>query len=477
MKTNYAYILYFTANRLNYVTKQIDIDLYGDAGGKIKVEEMDGDIDIILERMTSKDKSLASIPKTVVNKVNVTDRLAILTARNKPPIIYHQLNVTRPYSSINVQILLQDPEDIDIMANTDMLLMARHGKMPLVKECDFVKIVSSIDSVDEDYLDWYLGSDEVQNRTGGWYFGVTYIALDKGDNLTNGHIVDMETCQNSGLMDLELDKTFGKRIDQEVKSYNMRMYTAGLYYFDIEKEDWEGMGIKVKNTSQVTTAGGTNHLTSFATGFFPEPNAIDFDFVFSHASFSDNLTIFILLIVSLMLYFILMIWATLKDKKDNNALPVPVMRDNYPDDKYFYEIIVETGPKDADATTANINFILSGSDCDTEIRCFSDDERQIFKKGARDGFLMAVAHPLGDLEYMRIWTDSSGLGEMSAWYLLSVIVHNVQTGQVNRFVADQWLAIDRGTFEDDITIPASGGKKNDVVFYRIYSDFFLSFFF
>ena len=53
--------------------------------------------------------------------------------------------------------------------------MARFGKMPLVKECDFVKIVSTIDSIDEDYLDWYLGSDEVQNRTGGWYFGVTYI--------------------------------------------------------------------------------------------------------------------------------------------------------------------------------------------------------------------------------------------------------------------------------------------------------------
>ena len=92
----------------------------------------------------------------------------------------------------------------------------------------------------------------------------------------------------------------------------MRMYTAGLYYFDLATEEWEGLGINVKNTSQLTTAGGTNHLTSFATGFFPEPNTIDFDFVFSHASFSDNLTIFILLIVSLMLYFILMIWATLK---------------------------------------------------------------------------------------------------------------------------------------------------------------------
>ena len=56
---------------------------------------MDGDIDIILERMKSKDKALASIPKSVVNNVDVKDRLSILNARNKPPIIYHQLNVTR----------------------------------------------------------------------------------------------------------------------------------------------------------------------------------------------------------------------------------------------------------------------------------------------------------------------------------------------------------------------------------------------
>ena len=132
------------------------------------------------------------------------------------------------------------------------------------------------------------------------------------------------------------------------------------------------------------------------------------------------------------------------------------MRDNHVDDKYFYEIIVETGPKDADATTANISFVLSGSECDTEVRCFTDDERRPFMKGSRDGFLMSVPHPLGDLEYLRIWTDSSGLGEMSAWYLLSILVHDIQTGKVNRFVADQWLAIDRGTFEDDITIPASG---------------------
>ena len=45
-------------------------------------------------------------------------------------------------------------------------------------------------------------------------------------------------------------------------------------------------------------------------------------------------------------------------------------------------------------------------------------------------------------------------------YYFSILVHNVQTGEVNRFVADQWLAIDRGTFEDDITVPASGIHDN-----------------
>jgi hypothetical protein len=41
---------------------------------------------------------------------------------------------------------------------------------------------------------------------------------------------------------------------------------------------------------------------------------------------------------------------------------------------------------------------------------------------------------------------------MSAWYLMCITVHDVQTGKVTRFVADQWLAIDRGTFEDDVTL-------------------------
>jgi hypothetical protein len=36
-----------------------------------------------------------------------------------------------------------------------------------------------------------------------------------------------------------------------------------------------------------------------------------------------------------------------------------------------------------------------------------------------------------------------------------VTVHDIQTGTITRFIVDQWLAIDRGTFEDDITVAAT----------------------
>ena len=141
------------------------------------------------------------------------------------------------------------------------------------------------------------------------------------------------------------------------------------------------------------------------------------------------------------------------------------MADNNPKNKYMYEILVETGPMASHATTSKIQFILTGEKGDTGVRTFNQpllalftkklkNKYTPFKKGARDSFLMTTDKPLGDLNYLRIWTDSCGLGEMSAWYLMSVKVTDIQTDQSTDFIVDQWLAIDRGTFEDDVTVPS-----------------------
>lgn len=71
---------------------------------------------------------------------------------------------------------------------------------------------------------------------------------------------------------------------------------------------------------RVFTGAGTNHLTSFATGFAPHPNTINFKFIFAMASFKDNMTTYMLLLFTFLVYFCLMIWAAIKDRKDLKAV-------------------------------------------------------------------------------------------------------------------------------------------------------------
>ena len=210
-------------------------------------------------------------------------------------------------------------------------------------------------------------------------------------------------------------------------------------------------------------------MTSFATGLFPEVNTIDFDNIFAAASFADNLTIYLFLIIAFTLFFIAMIWAIIKDIKDAKSVNCPFMKDNHPEDTYMYEVMVETGPLVSHSTTAKVEFILTGEDDETDVRCFSDPDRNLFRSGATDPFLMTTQFPLGSLRRLRIWTDSSGLADEGSWYLLSISFMDVQTGETTRFIADQWLAVDRGDFEDDINLHAIDENDEKDPYYLLKS--------
>ncbi len=255
-----------TAKRLNLVTKQMDIDMYADLGGKIPIKNMKEGITVLLERMPDKKPTLVRFAKDDVMKVHVEERLSTLEIRGKPLLIYHQITAANAYSSINVQIRVQDP------LNTKLVILARYSKLPMAKKCDFVKIVSEIERTDGDFLDWAISTDLVNNRTGDWFFGVA--SIDTNKNVTDV-IKDMETCENSGVMDAKFGKDFN------TSTYDMRLYTSGMYYFDVTMEEWEGLGIASLNSSKLESCSVTNHLTSFATGFLPTPNQIDFEFIFA----------------------------------------------------------------------------------------------------------------------------------------------------------------------------------------------------
>ncbi len=117
----------------------MDVDVYHDIGGKIEVYGMRVDIQIILERMRHKDPSLVRIDDAQTAYVNTKHRLYVLKHRNKPPMIYHGLNVTRGYSTLNIQVKTWE------IIYKRLVLLVRHGKMPQVDKCDFVKVVTEID--------------------------------------------------------------------------------------------------------------------------------------------------------------------------------------------------------------------------------------------------------------------------------------------------------------------------------------------
>jgi len=134
-------------------------------------------------------------------------------------------------------------------------------------------------------IDWYIDDDIIKNRTGSWYFGIVSI---KNDNKNvSDSIDDGKTCAESKISESLLDDDFN------TDKYTFVAYTGGSYFFNTTADEWEGMGLNTLNTSKIITGFTSNHLTSFGTGFMPQFSAIDFKFIFAHASFTDNMTIFV----------------------------------------------------------------------------------------------------------------------------------------------------------------------------------------
>ena len=100
-------------------------------------------------------------------------------------------------------------------------------------------------------------------------------------------------------------------------TYDIRVYTGGCYFFNESSEEWEGGGLEVDaGGDNIWTSCSTLHLSSFGTGFFPTINKVNFEFISSDFDLEDNVTIFMVLLVSVVMFFITLIWATMRDKKD-----------------------------------------------------------------------------------------------------------------------------------------------------------------
>jgi len=177
------------------------------------------------------------------------------------------------------------------------------------------------------------------------------------------------------------------------------------------------------------------------------PNTIDFDYVFANASFADNITIYMCLIVTMTIYICLLIWASVYDRRDEKRLVSRPMVDNRIEDKYMYEILVFTGHKRGASCDSKLEIVLTGEYEETETRIVDPGAKAdapgfegTLRKGCVDSYVMKVPRPLGPLSYLRIWHDNTGRGYYASWHCMAVLVRDVQTGDKYEFIANKWLA-------------------------------------
>ncbi|KAK4310437.1 hypothetical protein Pmani_018002 [Petrolisthes manimaculis] len=141
------------------------------------------------------------------------------------------------------------------------------------------------------------------------------------------------------------------------ESYSFSSFVSSCLFFNKETLSWSSEGCRVVGANTTITTCACNHLTSFGSGFFVAPNAIDFSYVFANAGFLDNLTIYLTLIISLALYFIGLVYARIKSK---------------------------------------VQFLIAGDWEESDVRTLNEAEtsRPLLTRGSVDHYLMATSRPL-----------------------------------------------------------------------------------
>ncbi|CAF3130688.1 unnamed protein product [Rotaria sp. Silwood2] len=227
-------------------------------------------------------------------------------------------------------------------------------------------------------------------------------------------------------------------------NYELRSYTACCYYLN-SNNIWQTDGLLVgSQTNHYQTQCFSTHLTTFAGGFLVLPAPINWNYVFANADFMKNKTVYLTIICIYILYFLLVIYARYKDKKDIEKLGVTPLPDNYFNDQYFYQILVFTGNRKNAGTKSKVQFILVGDNDETSVRTFADPHRKVLQHGGIDAFIMAVPKSLGSLNYIRIWHDNTGHGASASWFLKYIIVRDLQTMEKFYFICQEWFAVEKG---------------------------------
>jgi hypothetical protein len=330
------------------LSRSIKYSLYDENMNKISVRNLLKPIDLWIAR----DTSVLIEPFKYINATSLNSTLNVTngteTIMDGTFTSGFQLNGT------NVSIHIQIKSENNSQAYLSLL---KFGDNPTL-ENNFFDILNIFcpksdlrnEGNDSFYLT-FLNMSQVNSFKG--YVGYSLIELDPTELDCSNKSV------NHTLLKLQLKQN---RTSNFSSNFWLRSFSSGCYYMNKTLNKWSSNGMEILSDTNTThTHCQSNHLTTFAGGFIVLPNAINFSYVWSHSSFTQNLVIYCAVIVVVTIYVLLCVWCRFMDWMDKKKFGITLLENrNFISltNRYFYEIIVFTGARINAGTKSKVNIFV-----------------------------------------------------------------------------------------------------------------------
>ncbi|KAL3876004.1 hypothetical protein ACJMK2_033893 [Sinanodonta woodiana] len=312
-------------------------------------------------------------------------------------------------------------------------------------------------------LNVYLGINKKETKssdyTPGYFKNITMDMMTKQyDHRSYTFFIPASTFNPSDKYSLAI---YNKEPDKKV-NVSIGMLFTSCQYFNTHTLSWDMSGCSsLEESIPTVTACSCNHMTSYGGSFLMPLDAIDFA-DFAKLDVAANPIAVITCSLLLFLYIVMVIVCALLDRMDMKRISLVPLCGK--DGSFKYEITVVTGRQAGAGTTAHVGVRLCGEYGKTKPQHLQ--KAGAFQRNCQDKFIIAHDVNLGDISKVSVWHDNNG--KSPSWYLVQIIVKDLQTDKKFYFFADLWLSLEmeEGIIQKDLKVADSSERHR---FTRMFS--------
>nr|XP_032812313.1 polycystic kidney disease protein 1-like 2 [Petromyzon marinus] len=377
--------------------------------------------------VTKKDLNITSATITVANNGDAAGQEIEFFLKHNETFCVKKLTVHKPGTAVIMEVLSSGSlvEGLEILVWQGKL----PGLDPITYDHHFMIQLNAV-ATDEDLSSRNKASD-VQDHRPNHFF------IPSSDTNAGEYYIGLRHNGSSG-------------------SVKLNVWTAACKIWDSDHNQWSYALARVHPSTTVhrtvcefkpDSRVNFGKEKVFVGAEFLTPNAIDFSTVFSKFDLVSNGAVFSTVIMIVLLYLLVLLWARKADEKDNEKNTILCLFDEK--DKYSCKLLlrIATSNKASGRTTSPVSFILHYEKFDSGICELSHPLLKEFKRKQVYNFIFSMPHCSGKPTCMKIWLGCDG--HTVPWNVREVSVLDLQKRNVYTFR-------DKTSTKTDITIGLNG---------------------